>query len=282
MHTAASLASMLPSILPAGDSWITTVVGWFRDPTSLLQAMGPWVLLGVAVIVLIESGILFPVLPGDSLIFAAGLLHTQLGVNMWVMIGVILLAAFIGSQVGYFLGRKYGRSLFKDDARFLKTQYVVQAEGFFAKYGGRALVIGRFVPFVRTFVPLVAGIVRYPYRSFTAYNMLGALIWGAGITWAGAALGGVPFVHDNLEVIVILIVLVSVTPMVVEMIRGRKKSGEAKASGDGADEGADADEDADTGEGEAKMGATGSPEASAVAYPQTPTPDREPSAGEDL
>lgn len=213
----------LPLFSASGGSWVSTVMGWFTDPTELLIAMGPWVLLGVAVIVLVESGILFPVLPGDSLIFAAGLLHYQLGINMWVMIGVILVAAFAGSQVGYFLGRRYGRSLFKEDARVLKLQYVTQAEEFFDRYGGRALVIGRFVPFVRTFVPLVAGIVRYPYTQFTAYNMLGALLWGAGVTWAGAALGGVPFVRDNFEVIVILIVIVSVVPMVVEMVRNKRK-----------------------------------------------------------
>ena len=218
----------LPLLPSTGGSWLDTVVGWFSDPTSLLIAMGPWVLLGVAVIVFIESGVLFPVLPGDSLIFSAGLLHSQLGINMWVMIGVILLAAFLGSQVGYFLGKKFGRGLFKDDARFLKT-----------KYGGRALVIGRFVPFVRTFVPLVAGIAEYPYRKFVGYNMLGALIWGVGVTWAGAALGGVPFVHENLEVIVILIVFVSVLPMVVEIVLNKRKAkiaAEAKAGEAVADE----------------------------------------------
>ncbi len=230
------LATAMP-LLPFSDgSWLGTVAGWFKDPTSLLIAMGPWVLLGVAIIVFIESGVLFPILPGDSLIFAAGLLHAQLGINMWVMISVILLAAFLGSQVGYFLGRRYGRGLFKDDARILKTEYVEQSEQFFQKYGGRALVIGRFVPFVRTFVPLVAGIARYPYRRFVAYNMLGALIWGAGVTWAGAALGGVPFVHDNLEVIIILIVVASVIPMVVEILlskrRARRES--AQASDDGS------------------------------------------------
>lgn len=204
-------------------NWFDTVIGWFRDPTALLIAMGPWVLVGVAIIVFIESGVLFPILPGDSLIFAAGLLHLQLGLNMWVLIGVILVAAFLGSQVGYWLGRRFGRNLFKDDARFLKTEYLLQAEDFFNRYGGRALVIGRFVPFVRTFVPITAGIAKFPYGRFLGFNMAGALIWGGGVTWAGAALGGFPVVHDNLEVIIILIVFVSVLPMLVEIIRSRRK-----------------------------------------------------------
>lgn len=235
--------SVLPTLLPlaggaeGGGSWIDTVVGWFRDPTSLLIAMGPWVLVGVALIVFIESGVLFPVLPGDSLIFAAGLLHSQLGINMWVLLGVILLAAFLGAQVGYWIGWKWGRNLFKDDARFLKTEYLVQAENFFARYGGRALVIGRFIPFVRTFVPLAAGIARFPYARFTIFNTLGALVWGGGVTWAGAALGGVQFVHDRLEIIIILIVLVSVMPMVVEIALSKKRA-KAGVSADPNSEGA--------------------------------------------
>lgn len=214
---------------PSGQSWLSTVIEWFRSPDELLLAMGPWVLVGVAVIVFIESGVLFPILPGDSLIFAAGLLHVSLGLNMWVLIGVILVAAFLGAQVGYLIGWKWGRRLFKPDSRVLKTEYLDQAEAFFARYGGRALVLGRFVPFVRTFVPLAAGVARFPYGRFLFFNTLGALVWGAGITWAGAALGEVQFVHENLEVIILLIVVVSVLPMVVEMIAQKRRSRRGEA-----------------------------------------------------
>lgn len=208
----------------SGDrSWIETFIDWFKHPDELLIALGPWVLLGVALIVFIESGVLFPLLPGDSLIFAAGLLHISLGLNMWVLILVVLVAAFAGAQVGYWIGHRFGPGLFKPDARILKTKYLKQAQDFFAKYGGRSLVIGRFVPFVRTFVPLAAGAAQFPYGRFTFFNTVGAVIWGAGITWAGAALGGVSFVHDNLSVIVILIVFVSVIPMVVEILMQRRK-----------------------------------------------------------
>lgn len=206
------------------ESWFQTLIEWFRNPEELLIAMGPWVLVGVALIVFIESGVLFPILPGDSLIFAAGLLHVSLGLNVWVLVGVILLTAFLGAQVGYWIGWKWGRTLFKDDARILKTKYLVQAELFFNRYGGRALVLGRFVPFVRTFVPLAAGAAKLPYGKFLLFNSLGALIWGAGITWAGVALGGVPFVHENFEIIVILIVFVSVIPMAVEIFLQRRRA----------------------------------------------------------
>ena len=233
----------------------------------MLLAMGPWVLVGVAIIVFVESGVLFPLLPGDSLIFAAGLLHTQLGIRMWVLIGVILVTAFLGAQVGYWIGWKWGRGLFKDDARFLKTEYLVQAENFFDRYGGRALVIGRFVPFVRTFVPLAAGIARFPYGRFLVFNTLGALIWGGGVTWAGTALGGVQFVHDHLEVIIVLIVFVSVIPMVVEIGLSKRR---AKAEGS-ADEESDSESDAEGTWGEdAEVTATTSTEIGAA-----PEPDNE-------
>lgn len=208
----------------AEKNWFETVVGWFQRPDDLLIAMGPWVLLGVALIVFVESGVLFPLLPGDSLIFAAGLLHSQLGLNMWVLIGVVLVTAFLGAQVGYWIGHRWGRRWFKPDARILKTKYLEQAEAFFTKYGGRALVLGRFVPFVRTFVPLAAGAAHLPYGRFLAFNTLGSLLWGAGITWAGSALGGVDFVHEHLSVIIILIVFVSVIPMVVEALLQRRKA----------------------------------------------------------
>lgn len=215
---------------PPDQSWFSSLIEWFKNPEELLVAMGPWVLLGIAVIVFIESGVLFPVLPGDSLIFAAGLLHVSLGLNLWLLLAVILVAAFLGAQVGYWIGKKWGRNIFRPDARFLKVEYIDQAEGFFARYGGRALVLGRFVPFVRTFVPIAAGIARFSYGRFLAFNTLGALLWGVGVTWAGVALGNVPFVHQNLEIIVLLIVFVSVLPMAVEILLQRRKNAKASSS----------------------------------------------------
>ena len=224
--------AFIPCVLAAApgseEPWWQTVIGWFKDPGDLLISMGPWVLVGVALIVFVESGVLFPVLPGDSLIFAAGLLHIALGLNMWVLILVILVAAFAGAQIGYWIGRRWGRSLFKPDARILKTEYLVQAESFFARYGGRALVIGRFIPFVRTYVPLAAGIAHLNYGKFTVFNTLGALLWGGGVTWLGSALGEVEFVHENLSIIIVLIVFVSVLPMVFEYVSHKRRETKAQ------------------------------------------------------
>lgn len=226
---------LTPLILatPLGASWLNTVIGWFHDPETLLLAMGPWVLWGTLLIVFIESGVLFPVLPGDSLLFTAGLLHERLGLHLPTLIGLTFVAAFLGAQVGYWLGRRYGRRLFKDDARFLRTEHLDKAEEYFTRYGGRSLVIGRFIPFVRTFIPLAAGIARYPYGKFVAYNSLGSLLWGVGITYAGSALGGVQFVHDNLSVLIMLIVLVSLVPMVVEVLLQRRRARAEALAADG-------------------------------------------------
>ena len=141
---------------------------------------------------------------------------------------MVVVAAFIGAQIGYFLGAKWGRKLFKPDARVLKTEHLEKAEHYFRDYGGRSLVIGRFIPFVRTFIPLAAGIARYPYSKFLLFNTLGALLWGAGFIIVGSLLGNVPFVHDNLTLILGVIILVSVLPVILEIV-GQKRNGGAQA-----------------------------------------------------
>lgn len=218
---------MLNAIL-VNASGLDTFINWFKDPESLLVAMGPWVLWGTMLIVLIESGVLFPVLPGESLLFTAGLLHDRLGLHLPTLIIMVVVAAFIGAQIGYFLGAKWGRKLFKPDARVLKTEHLEKAEHYFRDYGGRSLVIGRFIPFVRTFIPLAAGIARYPYSKFLVFNTLGALLWGAGFILVGSLLGNVPFVHDNLTLILGVIILVSILPVILEII-GQKRNGGAQA-----------------------------------------------------
>lgn len=202
------------------------------DVQSLLEGLGPWALAGIAVMVFIESGVLFPFLPGDSLLVTAGLVHEQLGLNVAVIALVAFVAAAAGDQVGYLLGDKFGARLFKDDARILKTSRLRETEAFFDKYGGRALVLGRFVPVVRTYVPLAAGSARYPYRRFLPWNLLGAFLWAIGVTVLGSLLGGVPFITKNIDVLLTVIVLISVLPIVIEQVRKRVRARRAAASTD--------------------------------------------------
>lgn len=193
------------------------------DVEALLTWLGPWALAGIAVMVFVESGVLFPFLPGDSLLITAGLLHGRLGLTLPVIALTGFLAAAAGDQVGYLLGRRFGSRLFRDDARVLTTARLRSTEAFFHRYGGRALVLGRFVPVVRTFVPLAAGSARFPYRRFVPWNLTGAFLWSVGVTVAGGLLGGVPFIRDHLEVLLAVVVLVSVGPIVLERLRARRR-----------------------------------------------------------
>jgi len=150
LHTLASLQFLSASGGPVSP----------LDPAGLLEGLGPAALGVIAAMVFIESGVLFPFLPGDSLLFTAGLLHEQLHVTLPVLIGVVTAAAVAGDQVGYLLGRKFGRRWFTDDARVLKTAHLRRTEEFFDRHGGPAVVLARFVPVVRTFAPLTAGAAR--------------------------------------------------------------------------------------------------------------------------
>ncbi|MFE9764975.1 DedA family protein [Streptomyces sp. NPDC005808] len=203
--------------LALGPSWL--------DPNTLLDNFGIW---GLLLIVFAESGLLIGFfLPGDSLLFTAGLLITAgtLDFPLWAAIALICVAAILGDQAGYLFGKKVGPSLFtRPDSRLFKQENVVKAHEFFEKHGPKSLVLARFVPIVRTFTPIIAGVSGMRYRSFITYNVIGGILWGAGVTALGAWLGNIEFVHKNIEAILILIVLISVIPIVIEYLRARGKS----------------------------------------------------------
>ncbi|MFE9352610.1 VTT domain-containing protein [Streptomyces olivaceoviridis] len=203
-----------------GPSWL--------DPNYLLDTYSIW---GLLLIVFAESGLLIGFfLPGDSLLFTCGLLITshQLDFPLWGAIALICLAAVLGDQAGYMFGRKVGPSLFnRPDSRLFKQENVTKAHEFFEKYGPKSLVLARFVPIVRTFTPIIAGVSGMKYRSFLTFNVIGGVLWGAGVTLLGSWLGNIGFVKKNIEAILILIVLVSVIPIAIEYLRARGKSKKA-------------------------------------------------------
>jgi membrane-associated protein len=201
------------------------------DVGSVLSALGPSAIGGIAVVVFIESGVLFPFLPGDSLLVTAGLLHQELGLTVALIAGVGFVAAVAGDQVGYLLGRTFGPRLFKEDAKVLKTSRLRETEAFFGKYGGRALVLGRFVPVVRTYVPFAAGSAHYPYRRFVPWNVAGGFLWAVGVTVLGSLLGGVPWIANNLELLLAVVVLVSILPVLFGALRKRRRQARRQASG---------------------------------------------------
>ncbi|MFJ9818843.1 DedA family protein [Streptomyces sp. NPDC101151] len=209
--------------LALGPSWL--------DPNHLLHTYSIW---GLLLIVFAESGLLIGFfLPGDSLLFTCGLLITshQLDFPLWGAIALICVAAILGDQAGYMFGKKVGPSLFnRPDSRLFKQENVTKAHEFFEKYGPKSLVLARFVPIVRTFTPIIAGVSGMKYRSFLTFNVIGGVLWGAGVTLLGSWLGNIDFVKKNIEAILILIVLVSVIPIAIEFLRARGKSKKPQAA----------------------------------------------------
>ncbi|WP_405753412.1 VTT domain-containing protein [Streptomyces sp. NBC_01020] len=216
--------------LALGPSWM--------DPDYLISTFG---VAGLLVIIFAESGLLIGFfLPGDSLLFTSGLLVTtgKLGTPLWLLCVLVALAAVAGDQVGYLFGRKVGPSLFRrPDSRLFKQENVEKAHDFFEKYGPKSLVLARFVPIVRTFTPIIAGVSRMNYRSFVIFNLIGGTLWGVGVTLLGAGLGKVAFVNAHIELILVAIVLVSVVPIVIEYLRSRGKAAREGTPGGDAPEG---------------------------------------------
>jgi membrane-associated protein len=188
-------------------------------------------IVGVALVVFAESGLLIGFfLPGDSLLFTTGfLIHAGfLNINIHLAVLIIFLAAVIGDSVGYTFGRKLGPRLFKKpDARLFKQEYIQQAQKFYEKHGGKTIIIARFVPIVRTFAPVVAGASEMEYKRFLTFNVIGGLLWAAGVTYAGFLLGGV-FEQIGIEIdtvllpIIAIIILISVLPPVIHILKDRK------------------------------------------------------------
>lgn len=181
--------------------------------------------LGVSLIIFAESGIFFGFfLPGDSLLFTAGLLATQGIFNIYILVFLVGCSAVLGDGVGYWFGRKVGPALFtKEDSLFFNKEHVTRTQSFYDKYGPKAVVLGRFIPVVRTFVPILAGVGKMKYSFFLRYNILGAFLWAVGLTMAGYILGkSVPNIDKYLLPIVLGIIVVSFFPIVIELFRNRK------------------------------------------------------------
>ena len=203
-----------PTTLALGPEWLS--------PDALVGAG----LLVLLLVVFTESGLLIGFfLPGDSLLFTAGLLiHTQDVLPLWLVLLTVPMAAIAGDQVGYLIGKKAGPHVFnKPDSRFFQQEYVDKAYEYFEKYGARTIVLARFVPIVRTFAPVVAGVSRMRYRTFVTYNVIGGILWGAGVVLLGYFLGQIEFVADNIEPIILLIVAISVLPIALEVLRARRE-----------------------------------------------------------
>jgi membrane-associated protein len=219
--------SLAATSLALGPSWL--------DPEQLLRMLGPFVLVGLCLIIFTECGLLIGFfLPGDSLLFTAGLFVANgiIGAPIWLVCLLLTACAVVGNVAGYFIGFMVGPMLFnRPDSRLFKREYVDKTHTFFKKYGPRAIVLGRFVPIVRTFITAIAGVGRMDPRSYFTYSVIGGAVWAVGVTLLGFWLGRITFVKEHVELILLGIVMLSVLPIVIEAVNARRQSRRTTGTG---------------------------------------------------
>ena len=213
------------TVLALGPEWL--------KPDTILTWLGPWALVGLALIIFAECGLLLGFfLPGDSLLFTAGLFVAEgaIGTPLWAVCLLLVGAAVLGNATGYWIGRSAGPAVFdKPQSRLFKPHHVAKTQEFFDRYGNRAIVLGRFVPIVRTFITVMAGVGRMEPRRYLTYSLIGGVAWAAGVTLLGFWLGQFAVVKANIELMLVAIVLLSVLPMIIEVLRARR--GRARPAG---------------------------------------------------
>jgi membrane-associated protein len=216
----------LPASTPASGAILALGPQWL-DPSYVIAALGPFVLAGLCLIIFAECGLLVGFfLPGDSLLFTAGLFVASgaIGTPLWLVCTLLVISALAGNVCGYWIGRAAGPSIFdRPNSRVFKHEHVQRTSAFFAKYGNRAVVLGRFVPIVRTFITVMAGVGRMEPRRYLTYSFLGGIVWAAGVTLLGYFLGGFAVVRDHIELMLVGVVALSVIPLVVEFARARRE-----------------------------------------------------------
>ncbi|MEO8537400.1 MAG: DedA family protein [Betaproteobacteria bacterium] len=201
---------------------------------TLAMQSGPWLYAILFAVIFAETGLVVcPFLPGDSILFIAGTVVAVANLNVHVLVAVLVVAAVLGDSVNYAIGHYIGPKAFqRADSRWFRQEYLRRTQAFYDRYGGVTIIIGRFIPIIRTFAPFLAGVARMSYRRFLSYNLIGGCLWIALLVYAGYLFGNIPWVKDNLSKIVIAIVVVSLLPAVTTFISERRA---AKARGtDGA------------------------------------------------
>jgi membrane-associated protein len=193
---------------------------------TLATAYGPWLYAVLFLVIFAETGlVVFPFLPGDSILFIAGTVVAAAGLDVHVLVLVLIVAAVLGDSVNYSVGHYIGPKAFqRPDSRWFRQEYLRRTQAFYAKYGGVTIIIGRFVPIIRTFAPFLAGVAGMSYRQFLSYNIIGGCLWIGLLVYAGFLFGNIPWVKDNLSAIVVAIVVVSLIPAISTYLRERRSA----------------------------------------------------------
>lgn len=189
--------------------------------TIIISNYGYWVYGVLFIIIFLETGLVVtPFLPGDSLLFIAGTFAAVKLINIWVLLILLSIAAIAGDSLNYAIGSFLGPRIFKKETGiFFRKDYLIKTEKFYEKHGAKTIVLARFIPIIRTFAPLIAGVGRMKYSKFFAYNIIGGILWVAIFLFAGYLFGNIPFVKDNLTLIVIAIIVVSAIPVIIEFLK---------------------------------------------------------------
>ncbi len=216
--------------------WLTQLIDFVLHINvhlaELMQNYGPWIYLILFLIVFCETGLVVtPILPGDSLLFAAGALAATGGMNLWILCAVLIVAAILGDTANYWIGKKSGNILQRKFPRIVKPEYLVRTNAFFERYGGKTIIFARFVPIVRTFAPFVAGAGAMSYGRFMMFNVVGALLWVLLLVPAGYLFANVEFVKKNFSAVILGIIVVSILPCVIEIMRERNRLKKEKGNG---------------------------------------------------
>jgi len=213
-------------------NFVTFLVDLFlhldKHLSAVITQYGVWTYGLLFVVIFIETGLVVtPFLPGDSLLFAAGTFAALGSLDIWLLFLLLAAAAVLGDTVNYWIGHYLGARAY--NIKWIKREYLDRTSGFFDKYGRGTIFLARFVPIVRTFAPFVAGIGKMSYPAFISYNIFGGIVWVALFTFAGYFFGNIPFIRDHFSLVVIAIVLISILPMVIEAVKARRESKQAKA-----------------------------------------------------
>ncbi|HEX4886199.1 MAG TPA: DedA family protein [Casimicrobiaceae bacterium] len=205
---------------------VHAVVALDETLARLALAYGPWLYALLFVVIFAETGlVIFPFLPGDSLLFVAGTVVAGSGgaLNVHVLALLLIVAAILGDSVNYAIGRYIGPKVFEHESRWIRREHLARTQAFYDRYGAVTIIIGRFVPIVRTFAPFLAGVAGMQYRRFLAFNIVGGILWITSLVYAGYVFGNIPWVKDNLSLIVIGIVVVSLIPAVTTFVKEHRR-----------------------------------------------------------
>jgi membrane-associated protein len=195
-----------------------------RHLADIIAAYGAWTYLLLFIIVFCETGLVVtPILPGDSLLFAAGALAATGALNPVYLFVLLAVAAILGDTVNYAIGKSIGPRVFRENIRFIKKEYLFRTQEFYQRHGGKTIFLARFVPIIRTFAPFVAGVGTMTYRRFVAYNVFGGAVWTGLFIFAGFRFGSLPAVKENFTLVILAIVFISILPIVIEYLRQRAR-----------------------------------------------------------